>query len=154
LPAKQSAHPLRFQDINLSFARRLAAAMTEGHKKYEATEITKGQPAYWKNYKEADQAFALGRVSNLLHHALQLYDTYVSELTATPRVASAEDHLGHAAANLNMLAEFERMGVLPNTEPDKLLTTEQRPQMCKFCNWYNEVDQICCYKCGRIDWQS
>lgn len=125
MSARQSRHLLRFQDINLAFLRRLAAAMTEGYEKYEKKEVdSRERPPYWKNYLEGDLKFALGRVSNLIHHAVQLGEQYRATLEGSPSIADVEDHLGHAAANLNMLAEWEKRGLLPNSQPTQAVSCE------------------------------
>lgn len=113
--ANQSPHPYRFQDINLPLMRRLSAAMQEGWSKYE-----QDLPPHEKNYLKADVRFALGRISNAIHHLLQLNDLYLSFLRGVPTLAESEDHLGHCAANLNMLAEWERTGLLPDSLPTQI----------------------------------
>lgn len=118
--AKQDIpNPPRYQDLNFSFLRRTANAMLEGHEKYE-----QDLKPFEKNYMRADLKFALGRVGNLIKHAAQLKEMYLYMLQnglTRPEANVAlklelEDHLGHCAANLNMLAKWEEMGVLPNTE--------------------------------------
>lgn len=111
----------RYQDLNYSFVTRTAEAMTEGTK-YEA-----GLPAHEKNYMLMRHKEGLERVSHLLKHvhALNLWYHFLiqqeSETTTgmaayqLPPDFELEDHLGHAAANLNMLAGLEDTGKMPKT---------------------------------------
>jgi hypothetical protein len=116
------ALPPRYQDINFSFSRRIATAHLEGHVKYEKAKIDSGamQPID-KNYHHADLAFALGRLGNLIKHAQLLYAYYEHVLGGIPlpKDFAFEDHLGHVGANANMLAKWEQMGVLPDSEEPK-----------------------------------
>jgi hypothetical protein len=104
-------NPTRFADLNYCFLERAALAMTEGFIKYEQ-ELNPEE----KNYMKADLKFALGRIGNAIKHLL-MYNAHVLAALrdeSTERFDS-EDHLGHCAANLNILSKYEEMGLLPNT---------------------------------------
>lgn len=105
-------NPIRFQDVNLCFVERVALAMTEGYMKYEQ-ELDPEQ----KNYLNADLKFALGRVGNAIKHLLSYNEHLLGSLRGDDLRDDyvAEDHLGHCAANLNLLAKYEEIGLLPNT---------------------------------------
>ncbi len=109
--AKQDIpNPPRFQDLNYCFLERAALAMTEGFEKYEHN-----MPPEQKNYMRADLKFALSRIGNAIKHLTLYNESILNSLRGDESPGPSEDHLGHAAANLNMLAKWEEMGVLPNT---------------------------------------
>lgn len=114
----------RYQDLNYSFVTRTAEAMTEGYHKHEKAQNL--QP-HEKNYMLMRHKEGLERVSHLLKHvhALNFWYHFLiqQESETTPGMAAyelppdfeLEDHLGHAAANLNMLAGLEDAGKMPKT---------------------------------------
>jgi len=107
-------NPLRFQDLNLCALERAAAAMTEGYAKYE-----QDLPPEQKNYQKADLKFALGRIGNAIKHLVTYNELVLRSLRGEDVVPlNLEDHLGHCLANLNMLAKYEELGILPNTRVD------------------------------------
>ena len=107
-------NPTRYQDLNLCALERAALAMTEGHEKYE-----KDLSPEAKNYQKADLKFALGRIGNAIKHLLTYNELVLRSLRGEDVVPyNMEDHLGHCLANLNMLAKYEELGILPNTRVD------------------------------------
>lgn len=118
IEAKQDSTKPRIIDVNTAFVLRTAQAMTLGHTKYE-----QNLPIDDKNYKHADLKFALGRVNNLLLHAMKLRDYYLLVLKAKRNgqdcPAPEEDDLGHLLANGNMLAWWEESGILPCSDPEQ-----------------------------------
>jgi len=85
--------------------------MTEGFTKYEQ-ELNPEE----KNYMKADLKFALGRIGNAIKHLLMYNEHVLASLRgAATSEYNMEDHLGHCAANLNILSKYEEMGLLPNT---------------------------------------
>jgi len=124
IQAKQDSTKPRIIDVNTAFILRTAQAMTVGHAKYE-----QDLPIGDKNYQRADLKFALGRVNNLILHAMRLRDYYLAALKASrdgcDRPVPLEDDLGHAAANLNMLAWWEEAGVLPNSGPAEVVNVAE-----------------------------
>ena len=108
-------NPPRFQDLNYCFLERISLAMLEGYDKYEKDLI---DPTI-KNYMKADLKFALGRIGNAIKHLLLYNEQILASLRKEEEINNDEDHLGHAAANLNMLAKWEEMGLLPSTKKVK-----------------------------------
>jgi len=106
-------NPTRFQDLNFCFLERAALAMTEGFTKYEQ-ELNPEE----KNYMKADLKFALGRIGNAIKHLLMYNEHILASLRGDYLKDGyvVEDHLGHCAANLNILSKYEEMGLLPNTK--------------------------------------
>lgn len=105
---------MRFQDLNLCALERAALAMSEGHTKYE-----QDLPPEEKNYMKGDLKFALGRIGNALLHLHSYNELILRSLRGEDVVPlNMEDHLGHCLANLNMLAKYEELGILPNTRVD------------------------------------
>jgi hypothetical protein len=85
--------------------------MSEGWAKYE-----QDLPPELKNYMNADLRFALGRIGNALKHLHSYNEVILRSLRGSGLGKLAgEDHLGHCAANLNLLAKYEEIGLLPNT---------------------------------------
>lgn len=99
-------------DIPACFIYRTGAAFKEGREKYE-----KGLSLEQNNYQTFNTEQALARVENLIVHAIELKEFYMKALKEKKifnlNLICDEDHLGHAAANLAMLAWWEEHKVLP-----------------------------------------
>ncbi len=111
-------NPTRFQDLNFCFLERVALAMTEGFAK-RPTDI-EAVKRHTKDYLERDTEYALTKVGNAIKHLLMYNELLLRSLRGQSiEDLNIEDQLGHAGANLNMLAKWEETGILPNTRCNK-----------------------------------
>ena len=129
--------PLRYQDLCFAFSTRVAKAHLDGWFKYEQDRLPPGQ----KNFHLADLEFALGRLGNAIKHlqALQaVYEYILHEIPLPKDVDLNEDHLGHAGANMNMLAKFEQLQILPSTASITDISISKADSRTYLENYYKE----------------
>lgn len=99
-----------YQDIPLSFVSRVAAAMAEGRLKHE-----QDLDPWDKNYYLGNKAFIVERLGHLVKHVFELREQILADMEGRS-LEPTEDHLGHAGANLLIIAELEHRGVIKSTK--------------------------------------
>lgn len=104
----RSGNKPRYRDIYAGLLQRVGLAFAEG------TKYEKNLAAGYKNYHLATPMEGLDCFDHAMEHLLE-YGAYLHDLLhgipAAESVHGKEDHLGHAVANLSMLADFEDRGL-------------------------------------------
>lgn len=117
--AKRSQKLPLYSAVPLSFIRRIAETLAEGHEKYDG-----GLPIAAHNWKLGDRQFALDVFEHAILHLQELKEQALDGFLGAPNPFSGEDNLGHLVANLIMIDFFQAKGMYSPEQSEATVTSD------------------------------